>query len=90
MGYVNDPICPYVFIKQSEFGIAIVAVYVNDLNLIGTPKELQKTVECLKNEFEMNNLGKIRACSTPSPNTCFHFRFKNTNVIHVRHNKFRK
>ncbi|KAH9723983.1 KRR1 small subunit processome component [Citrus sinensis] len=61
MGYVNDPICPYVFIKQSEFGIAIVAVYVNDLNLIGTPKELQKTVESLS---RLVAVVLLRLCST--------------------------
>ena len=36
-GYKNDPICPCVFIKKSEIGFAIIAVYVDDMNLIGTP-----------------------------------------------------
>ena len=35
--YKNDPICPCVFIKKSETIFAIVAVYVDDINLIGTP-----------------------------------------------------
>ena len=35
-GYVNNPICPCVFIKKSETGFAIIAVYVDDLNLVGT------------------------------------------------------
>ena len=35
--YKNDPICPCVFIKKSETGFSIVAVYVDDINLIGTP-----------------------------------------------------
>ena len=61
-GYVNDPICPCIFFKQLEFGIAIVAVYIDDLNLIRTPEELQKTTECLKNEFEMKDLGKTMYC----------------------------
>ena len=60
--YINDPIYLCVFIKQSKFGIAIVAVYVDDLNLIGTLEELQMTVECLKNEFEMKDLGKTKYC----------------------------
>ena len=38
--YVNNSICPCVFIKKSKFGLTITAVYVDDLNLIGTPKEL--------------------------------------------------
>ena len=47
-GYVNDPICPCVFIKRSESGFAIVAVYVDDMNLIVTPEKLSKTAEYLK------------------------------------------
>lgn len=44
-GYINDPICPCVFIKKSSSGFAIVAVYVDDMNLVGTPEELQETAE---------------------------------------------
>ena len=40
-GFKNNPICPCVFIKKSEFGFAVVvAVYVDDLNLVGTLEEL--------------------------------------------------
>ena len=35
--YKNDPICPCVFIKKSETEFVIVAVYVDDINLIRTP-----------------------------------------------------
>ena len=49
-GYVNNPICPCFFIKKSETGFAIIAVYVDDLNLVGTPKK----------EFEMKDLGKTK------------------------------
>ena len=38
-GFENNPICPCVFIKKSESGFAIVSIYVDDLNLVGTPKE---------------------------------------------------
>ena len=61
-GYVNNSICPCVFIKKTESGLAIIAVYVDDLNLIGTPEELIKTTNYLKKEFEMKNLGKTRYC----------------------------
>lgn len=37
-GYKNDDICTYVFIKNTNEGFTIVAVYVDDLNLIGTLK----------------------------------------------------
>ena len=60
--YKNDPICPCVFIKKSETGFSFVAVYVNDINLIGTPEELAKTVEYFKKEFEVKDLGKTKLC----------------------------
>jgi hypothetical protein len=37
-------------------------VYVDDLNLLRTPEELTKTVDYLKNEFEMKDLGKTKFC----------------------------
>ena len=54
---MNNPICTYVFIKNSKSGFAIVAVYVDDLNLVGTLEELTKTANYLRNEFEMKDLG---------------------------------
>ncbi|KAL0551378.1 hypothetical protein IC582_010464 [Cucumis melo] len=61
-GYQNNPICPCVFIKKSQSGFAIIVVYVDDLNIIGTPEELSKAIEYLKNEFEMKDLGKTKFC----------------------------
>ena len=61
-GYVNNLICPCVFIKKSETGFSIIAVYVDDLNLVGTPEELTKPTEYLKKEFEMIDLGKTKFC----------------------------
>ena len=60
--YNNDLICPCVFNKKSESGFAIVAVYVDDINLIGTLEEFAKTVEYLKKEFEVKDLGKTKLC----------------------------
>ena len=57
-GYVNNPICLCIFIKKSETGFAIIAVYVDDLNLVGTLEELTRTTNYLKKEFEMKDLGK--------------------------------
>ncbi|KAL6322664.1 hypothetical protein AAG906_015350 [Vitis piasezkii] len=57
-GYVNNPICPCIFIKKSETRFAIIAMYVDDLNLVGTPEELTRTTNYLKKEFEMKDLGK--------------------------------
>ena len=64
-GYANNPICPCIFIKKSETGFAIIAVFVDDLNLIGTPENLIRTVKYLKKEFEMKDLGKTKFCLSP-------------------------
>ena len=61
-GFKNDQICPCIFIKRLESRFAIVAVYVDDLNLVGTPEELTKTANYLKNEFEMKDLDKAKFC----------------------------
>ena len=61
-GYKNDPIFHCIFIKRSEFEFVIIVVYVDDLNIIGTHKELLEVVECLKKEFEMKDLGKTKFC----------------------------
>ena len=61
-GYINNPICPCIFIKKSEIEFAIIAVYVDDLNLVGTPEELTRTTNYFKKEFEMKDLGKTKFC----------------------------
>ena len=52
-GYKNDPICPCIFMKRSGNEFAIISVYVDDINIIETPEELDKAINCLKKEFEM-------------------------------------
>jgi hypothetical protein len=61
-GFKNDPICPCVFIKRLDFGFAILAIYVDYLNVVGTPEEFTKTANYLKNEFEIKDLGKTKFC----------------------------
>ena len=60
MRYSNDLIYSYVFIKKFNTEFAIIAVYVDDLNIIKTPKEVQKAVTYLKEEFKMKDLGKTK------------------------------
>ena len=60
--YKNDHVRPYIFIKKTNIEFAIVAVYVDDLNLIGTSEEFNKTADYLRNEFEMKDLGKTKFC----------------------------
>ena len=61
-GYKNNAICPCVFIKKTTSGYVIIAVYVDDLNIIGTNKEILEVIDLLKKEFEMKDLGKTKYC----------------------------
>ena len=61
-GFKNDDICPCVFIKKSASGFIIIAVYVDDLNIIGTPEEIPTIIKTLKEEFEMKDLGRTKFC----------------------------
>lgn len=61
-GYKNDLICPWIFTKRFDSGFIIITIYVDDLNLIGSPKEFEKVVDCLKWEFEMKDLGESKFC----------------------------
>ena len=38
--YKNDLICLYAFIKRNGSEFVIIVIYVDDLNIIGTPEEL--------------------------------------------------
>ena len=57
---MNNELCLCVFIKKSHSGFAIVAVYVDDMNLIEIPAELEEIAAHLKSEFGMKDLGKTR------------------------------
>ena len=59
---MNNSICPCIFINKLETGFLIIIAYVDDLNLVGTPKEIIRTTNYLKNEFEMKDLGKTKLC----------------------------
>ena len=48
-----------MLIKRTSFEFAIIIVYVDDMNLIGTLEELRDIATCLKSEFEMKDLGKL-------------------------------
>ncbi|GJU48086.1 retrovirus-related pol polyprotein from transposon TNT 1-94 [Tanacetum coccineum] len=48
---------------KTTSGFVIIAVYVDDLNIIGTSKEINEVVVHLKKEFEMKDLAK--SLSTP-------------------------
>ncbi|GJZ60570.1 hypothetical protein Tco_0616386 [Tanacetum coccineum] len=48
--------------KKTTSGFVIIVVYVDDLNIIGTNKEINEVVMHLKEEFEMKDLGKTKYC----------------------------
>jgi Reverse transcriptase (RNA-dependent DNA polymerase) len=56
-GCKSNIISPCIFIKRSISSFTIIAVYVDDLNIIGSPEEIEKTTKLLKNEFEIKDLG---------------------------------
>jgi hypothetical protein len=61
-GYINNDDCPCVFIKKSSNGFSIIFIYVDDLNIIGTTRDIEKAMAYLKMEFEMKDLGKTKFC----------------------------
>ena len=62
-GYVNNLLYLCVFIKWSHSGYVIIVVYVDDLNIIGTPNELKEVCAFQKNELEMKDLGETNPVS---------------------------
>ena len=55
---MNNELCPCLFIKAVSPEFVIIAVYVDDLNIIGTTGAVQDAVRELTEEFEMKDLGK--------------------------------
>jgi hypothetical protein len=58
--YINNDVCPCVFIKKSSDGFCIISVYVDDLNIIGTTRDIEEAMIYLNMEFEMKDLGKTK------------------------------
>ncbi|KAM2264698.1 hypothetical protein ACFXTI_040834 [Malus domestica] len=58
-GYVNNKLCPCVFIKKSNYEFTIVAVYVDDMNLIEIPAKLEEIVVHLKLKLRRKILEKL-------------------------------
>ena len=61
-GYTSNKDCPCVFIRRSQDGFCIISVYVDDLNIIGTPEDIEEASSYLMSEFEMKDLGKTKFC----------------------------
>ena len=81
-GYANNPLCLSIFIKKTKTEFAIIALYVDDLNLVKTIEELTRTTKYLKKEFEMKDLEKtIFFLGLRSSISLIEFWFKNWHVI---------
>ena len=59
-GFINNEVCPCIFIRAKETGFVIIAAYVDDLNLITSPEEITNIPISLTKESEMNDLGKTK------------------------------
>jgi hypothetical protein len=62
MGFIHNQIAPCLFIKHHEREFIIVAIYVDDINIFGTPDITEKTITSLKSSFEMKDLGDTHFC----------------------------
>lgn len=61
-GFMNDPALPCVFISRKDAEFVVVAAYVDDLNLIGTENEIERTISLLQSEFKMKLVGPTTLC----------------------------
>ena len=60
--FINDQLLPCLFIKRDKQEFVIIAVYVDDLNLVGTPSACNAATQLLTREFEMKLLGQTTFC----------------------------
>ncbi|KAK4406308.1 Retrovirus-related Pol polyprotein from transposon TNT 1-94 [Sesamum angolense] len=59
-GFCHNQISPCLFIKRTESGFVIIALYVDDLNIIGSPEEIRQAADYLKSEFKMKDLSTTK------------------------------
>jgi hypothetical protein len=48
-GFIGSPVDPCLWIKHSEFGIVMIAMYVNNCLVVGSKEGIQDMINCLKN-----------------------------------------
>ena len=61
-GFTTHLALPCVFVLKDSTGFVILAVYVDDLNSIGTPELSKYVEELLTKQFEMKVLGRTSYC----------------------------
>ena len=60
--FQTDQALPCVFTLREKNGFVIIAIYVNDLNLVGTRNMISHTIALLTTKFEMKDLDKTTFC----------------------------
>jgi len=60
--FINDPLLPYFFMKWDTYGFVIIAIYIDDLNLVSTKFAYTIATQFLIHEFEMKLFGKTTFC----------------------------
>jgi len=53
---------PFIYMKILKNEFLIIIVYAYNINIVGTPNEFTKAIDCLKKEFEMKDLESIKFC----------------------------
>ena len=61
-GFTTDESCPWLVIKRHKNEIAIVGIYVDDIIIIGTDTAIENTMNALKAEFKVKDLGDLKYC----------------------------
>ena len=60
--FQTDQALPCVFTLHERNGFVIIAIYVDDYNLVGTRDMISHTIALLTTKFKMKDLGKITFC----------------------------
>jgi hypothetical protein len=56
-GFNNYDLAECVFIRKTTTGFAIIEIYVDDLNILGTKEDVQQVKDMMTKKFEMKELG---------------------------------
>ena len=60
--FQHDQVLPCLFTLKDTSGFVIIAIYVDDLNLVGTTATCDHAIQLLTNHFEMKKLGQTTFC----------------------------
>jgi hypothetical protein len=61
-GFVNNDLAECVFIRRSGDGFAIIVIYVDDINIIGSRLEVNEVKGMMARRFKMKELGHTSHC----------------------------